>query len=193
MGSDPRGMETLAFLNDHVTGVRLPEAADPSLVRLGAERWEETVAGLDAETAEACREFRDGDPGRRLFAAIFGNSPYLAQCCLTEPCFVAQLLRQGPDATFPELLRPLNDQSGGAATAEDKSALMRRMRVTKRRAALAIAIADITAAWPLERVTGALSDTAEATLGASVRHLLGAAHRAGTLDLPFPDDPERGS
>jgi glutamate-ammonia-ligase adenylyltransferase len=186
-------MKNLTFLNDHIARAQLPEAADPAAVRLGGERWEEALAGLDPETVAVGSEFRDGDPGRRLFAAIFGNSPFLSQCCLSEPGFVVQLLLQGPDATFVELLRPLNDHSGGDSGSPDKAALMRTMRVAKRRAALTIAIADITGAWPLEKVTQALSDTAKAALGASIRHLLGEAHRTGKLVLPDPGDPERGS
>ena len=46
--------------------------------------------------------------------------------------------------------------------------------------------------WPLERVTAALADLAEAALGLAVAHLLRAAHDAGELRLPDPDDPARG-
>jgi glutamate-ammonia-ligase adenylyltransferase len=186
-------MRDLAFLFDHVARARLPEPADSAQVALGAERWDEALAGLDPETAAAGRAFRDSEPGTRLFAAIFGNSPFLAQCCLRDPAFVVQLLRHGPDATFLQLLQPLNDHSGADPGADGEAGLMRRLRVAKRRAALVAAVADITAAWPLERVTQALSETAEAALGAAVRHLLREAHRAGQLDLPVPDDPERGS
>ena len=60
------------------------------------------------------------------------------------------------------------------------------MRRAKRIVALATAIADIGGIWPLERVTAALSDLAEATLSLAMAHLLRAAHDAGELRLPDP-------
>ena len=66
------------------------------------------------------------------------------------------------------------------------------MRRAKRVVALVTAIADIGGIWPLERVTAALSDLAEATLSLAMAHLLRAAHDAGELRLPDPSDPARG-
>ncbi len=66
------------------------------------------------------------------------------------------------------------------------------MRRAKRIVALATGIADIGDIWPLERVTAALSDLAEATLSLAMAHLLRAAHDAGELRLPDPPDPARG-
>ncbi len=66
------------------------------------------------------------------------------------------------------------------------------LRRAKRVVALATAIADIGGIWPLERVTAALSDLAEATLSLAMAHLLRAAHDAGELRLPDPTDPARG-
>ena len=70
---------------------------------------------------------------------------------------------------------------------------MKRLRVAKRRASLAIGMADIAAVWPLERVTGALSDFASATLGAVCAHLLRALHDRRKLALPAPETPQQGS
>jgi glutamate-ammonia-ligase adenylyltransferase len=77
------------------------------------------------------------------------------------------------------------------ATRRDRIAAA--MRRTKRIVALATAIADIGGIWPLERVTAALSDLAEATLSLATAHLLRAAHDAGELRLPDPSDPARSS
>ena len=52
------------------------------------------------------------------------------------------------------------------------------LRRVKRRAALAIGLADIAGAWELGEVTGALSRIAETTLGHAVRHLLSAPQYA---------------
>jgi glutamate-ammonia-ligase adenylyltransferase len=146
----------------------LPPPGDPAQARLGLERWRETSAELAGEEAAGARALTANPAGQHLLETIFGNSPFLARCCLVEPGFLLRLLREGPDATFAEVERGLNSQDG----AESRQELMRRLRVAKRRAALTIALADIAGLWALDRVTGALSRLAEAALGAAVRHLL---------------------
>jgi glutamate-ammonia-ligase adenylyltransferase len=149
-------------------GSTLPPPADPAQARLGLERWREAAAELAAGDRAAARDLAADPAGQRLLETIFGNSPFLARCCLVEPGFLLRLVREGPDATFAEVEKALNSQE----EAEARPALMRRLRVAKRRAALAIALADIGGLWPLERVTGALSRIAEGALEAAVRHLL---------------------
>ena len=78
------------------------------------------------------------------------------------------------------------------APAAGRDRVAAAMRRAKRIVALATAIADIGGIWPLERVTAALSDLAEATLSLAMAHLLRAAHDAGELRLPDPSDPARG-
>ena len=58
--------------------------------------------------------------------------------------------------------------------------------------ALATAVADLGGIWQLEQVTAALSDLAEAALTLAAAHLLRAAHDAGELLLPDPDNPGQG-
>ena len=56
--------------------------------------------------------------------------------------------------------------------------------------ALITAIADIGDIWPLEAVTGALSELAEATLRLAIRHLFLAAHEAGEIRLQDSNRPD---
>jgi glutamate-ammonia-ligase adenylyltransferase len=72
-------------------------------------------------------------------------------------------------------------------------AVMRSLRRARRRMALAVALADIGGAWPLEAVTAALTAFAETAIGAAVAHLLASAASTGEIALPYPDDPARGS
>src|SRR5206468_12901068 len=76
---------------------------------------------------------------------------------------------------------------------EDTSALMRRLRIAKRRMALLAAVAELAGVWTLEQQMEALSRFAEAALGAAVRHLLRQAQSRGIAALVSPDDPERDS
>ena len=70
---------------------------------------------------------------------------------------------------------------------------MRALRRAKAEAALLIALADIGGVWPVERVTRALTDFADAALGAAVRYLLRGAAAQGKLKPVNPANPEQGS
>ncbi|MBV9523685.1 MAG: glutamine-synthetase adenylyltransferase, partial [Alphaproteobacteria bacterium] len=185
--------QSLSSLSDRIPVATLPAPADGAQAQRGIERWLES--DHSPELAEFARKLAGSDAGRRLLEALFGNAPFLTQCCLHEPRFLRQILRHGPDAAFARLIRGLDHRSiaAKAGRAGDRAALMRALRVARRRAALLIAIADITSLWPLERITGALSAFAEAVLGRAVRHLLGAAVTAGEIAPRQGEDATEGS
>ena len=113
---------------------------------------------------------------RAVFAAAFGNSPYLARTAARERDFLQELVSLGPK----KLLARLEAEARAAASAENLAAAMSLLRIAKRRAALAIALADIGGLWPLEKVTRALCDFADAAVSGALRFLLReAAARAG--------------
>ena len=58
---------------------------------------------------------------------------------------------------------------------------MRILRQLKAEAALLVALADIGGAWPVERVTQALTELADTTLGIAIGFLLREAARRGHL------------
>ena len=64
------------------------------------------------------------------------------------------------------------------------------LRQAKRGVALIAAIADVGDLRPLETVTGALSELAEATLRLAIRHLLRAAHDAAKMRLQDTNRPD---
>ncbi len=70
---------------------------------------------------------------------------------------------------------------------------MRALRRGKAEAALLIALADIGGVWPVERVTRALTEFADAALGAAVRYLLRGAAASGKLKPADAAKPEQGS
>jgi [glutamine synthetase] adenylyltransferase / [glutamine synthetase]-adenylyl-L-tyrosine phosphorylase len=172
-----------AVIADSIRAACWPLPAEAERARHGLERWTESAAAASPRLAE------DGD-ARRLLDAVFGNSPFLTQCCLHEPAFLVELLHDGPDAAFDACLAQLDRDCRDLA---DRPSLMRALRQARRRAALAIAIADIGGLWPLERVTQALTGFADATIRLAVRHLLRATAATGAFTLPFPDEPERDS
>jgi glutamate-ammonia-ligase adenylyltransferase len=153
----------------------------------------------DAAAADRLVErFRDLGPAQAgladkphvlsMLRCLGGNSPYLADLAIRESAAVLRLDAQSPDDIAADVLLHLRHIPPGTDRAAVAAALRRAKRVT----ALVTGIADTGGIWPLERVTGALSDLAETALRAAIRHLFRVAHDSGKLRLPDPDDPETG-
>jgi len=169
----------------------LPRPGDPERARLGCERWREQARQCeDPDLAAFALAFADDAAGSALLEAVFGNSPFLGRCLLLDMASIRQFLTHGAEAVFRELV---NDVHLAGTADGDTKRLMQALRVARRRAALAIALADIAGLWPLEQVTGALSAFAEACIGAAVSHLLRRAVEVGDLNLRLPTEPARES
>ncbi len=114
-----------------------------------------------------------------MLRCLGGNSPYLAGLALREPQIIRDWAEHGPRISHIQSLSLL-DHVQPSARRSDVAAALRR---AKRCGALIAAIADVGGIWPLETVTGALSELAEATLRLAVRHLMRSAHDAGEVKL----------
>ncbi len=127
-----------------------------------------------------------------MLRAIGGNSEYLVRTrVLREPETLLACRARRPDAAVDHAFARLGTNVRPAASA---AAIGAAMREAKRQVALAVALGDIGGAWPLSRVTGALSRLAEETLQLGLRHLLLQAHARGSIACPSPDsDPVAGS
>jgi glutamate-ammonia-ligase adenylyltransferase len=167
---------------------RLPGPADPEAAARNRERWLEAAAEWeDAALSRFAAKTAGGAQHRALLDAVFGNSPFLTHCLIFESGTFRDYLAGGPDAAFAELLQELAaDDSAG----DGEAAIMRRLRIGKRRAALLIGLADIAGQWSLEQVTGALSRFAETAASTASAYLLRRAAMDGQLTLPHPEDPE---
>jgi [glutamine synthetase] adenylyltransferase / [glutamine synthetase]-adenylyl-L-tyrosine phosphorylase len=122
-----------------------------------------------------------------MLAAIGGNSPFLSDLAIREAASLRHLVRSGPDAVVARALRSIARCPASAGRARVAATL----RQAKRQVALATALADIGGLWPLQRVTAALSDLAEAALTTATAHLLRAAHAQDALHLAHPREPAR--
>src|SRR4030095_8797509 len=108
-------------------------------------------------------------PARRtLIRSVVGNSPYLARSMLKESAFLHELFELRPD----DVLEGLEASALAVAQESDVAPAMQRLRIAKRQAALAIAIADIAGVYPLERVTERLARFADACVKGALRFLL---------------------
>ncbi len=148
-----------------------------------AERVLERIAETNAAP------LADLQPAAAMLRALGGNSVYLGDLAVREADALVALAAEGPDAVLAVALGALRATPFHASRLVVSAAMRRAKRVI----ALLAAIADIGGIWNLERVTGALSDLAEATLGLAVDHLLRAAHDQGDLVLPDPHHPHQGS
>jgi glutamate-ammonia-ligase adenylyltransferase len=93
-----------------------------------------------------------------LLTGAAGSSPYLAHLIERHAEWLAEALDAPPEASFAAILDAADP---GSALRETASTL----RHAKARAALLVALADLGGVWPLDTVTGALSDLADRCLG----------------------------
>lgn len=158
-----------------------PAVTDAEAARIGLERWLEQP-DLTEDTALAARVKRIAghQQGKHLLTGLFANSPYLTRLLIRDQSFAADLLEAGPDDAVATLdarvaaLDPLTLET---------PALMAELRKLKRHFSLAIAIADVTRTWPLEKITETLSNVADISIAAAWRHALAIEARAGHLPL----------
>ena len=175
------------------TGFDRPEAwpttGDPGRVEAALRRWEGAAARLEAGEDRAFAEaFPDTPAGKAMLECVFGASPFLTTCLLAEPGYVRRLWTEGPDHCVSELLAGLRALPSGTG----EEAAGRALRIARRRAALAIALADISGTWAVEAVTEALSRLAEAACSTALRVLLTRLAARGVLAPADPEDPEAG-
>jgi len=160
----------------------LPEAEDKARAEIGLDRWR--TAAREAGLAAFAEAFAANPKGAALLAAVFGNSPFLGHCILTDIDFFRRLAEEGLDAARAAALAGFR-----CAPDDDQTTVMRRLRRARRRVALVTAVADIAGLWPLETVTGTLTRAAEAALDSALAQLLRAAAQAGRLAGVDPADP----
>ena len=125
-----------------------------------------------------------------LLAGAAGSSPYLARLMLRHSDWLAQTIDVAPEASLQTLL---NDLSAEAAECAAQSRLASALRLTKSRAALLIALADLGGAWDLSAVTSALTKLAETACSEAARWLLRQEIKAGKLPGLEMDALDRGA
>jgi len=175
-------------LDRHDPATALPQPADIERSRTGVERWLEAAERVGPDTVEAVKARLSGEREHALALAIFGNSPFLTRVVEAEPSYACDAFVQQPEALLSAIAETL---SGLDAQTTDE--VKRGLRHAKRRAALVVAIAEITGSRETSVLARALSDFADATIAVAARHLLRRMATAGIIRLPFPQEPERSS
>jgi glutamate-ammonia-ligase adenylyltransferase len=165
--------------------VLLPKPYSVNDVQRCAQQWNDAANRQpDGELARwMLAALEPGNTAKPLLEGIFGNSPYLSRLLLLHPDIAHDMAALGADAVYATFTATLND----APPPE----LMQQLRIAKGRLALLTALADISGAWPLERVTSALSEFACHSLTLAIDSLLRAAHKRHEIELPNPDSPSQ--
>ena len=164
----------------------LPQPADIERSRTGVARWLEAAEQDGPHTVAAVQARLSSD--RDLALAIFGNSPFLTRVIEADPAYACDAFVGEPETLLAAIAESL---SGLDAQPTDE--VKHGLRAAKRRAALVIAIAEITGSRETAILARALSDFADLTIAVAARHLLRRMAKAGAITLPNADEPERGS
>ena len=143
---------------------RLPQAFDPAI---GAETAA-LVPGASGQVAD-------------LLAGVGGSSPYLRGMIVREADWLGEAFDDPEAATAAEL-------SNLPDSADD--ALLPRLRQAKRRIALIAGLADLGGVWPLEQVTGVLTDLAARACDLVAKREIGRLIRRDKLPGQTEDDLE---
>src|SRR3984957_17235480 len=145
-----------------------PKAFDP-----------ERVARVKAGLAE--QGFASEEP---LLDAVFGNSPFLGRLAQREAGALGEYFAVEPQTVVNAAVLLAHS----VARAENETQAMKELRTAKRRAALAIAMADIAGLWEVEKVTAELTRFADACVQGALRFLLAAeAQRGGQAQVAEKD------
>jgi len=140
------------------------------------------IAHDPAAAADVAQAFADLPQVVGLLAAVAGCSPYLKGLMEREGDWLRSALAGVPEAAVEMVLQEVS-----AAPLEGLGACLRR---AKRRVALWAGLCDLGGVWPLEAVTGALTDLADAAVDVCLRRLVAEEIRRGKLLGAVPEDAE---
>ena len=180
-------MASLSFLTDNGPA---PKPAEPERARRELDMWRQNAAARgtsEPDLAEFMSEIAARDEGRKFLQAVFGNSPFLSQALHHDPAILQKAVNQGFEQAFEELLETLVTEK---LWRRGRAEVMSGLRHAKRSAALAIALADISGAWPLEKVCRSLSRFAEISISIALNFLLCQAAKNEQIRLSNPEDPQ---
>ncbi|MCR9255432.1 MAG: bifunctional [glutamine synthetase] adenylyltransferase/[glutamine synthetase]-adenylyl-L-tyrosine phosphorylase [Alphaproteobacteria bacterium] len=160
------------------------------------DRWEAAVADRqDPGLADFAGALKESAEGYALLAGVFHHSPHLSDLMVKEPETVRIVVEQGWAEAVQhafsefEVAAPTGE---AARTDEDLAKTMTRIRVLKRRVALALGLGDILGTAPLLAITAALSRVAEESIDAALAPILRNLIRRKKLPERDPENPVEG-
>jgi [glutamine synthetase] adenylyltransferase / [glutamine synthetase]-adenylyl-L-tyrosine phosphorylase len=114
-----------------------------------------------------------GSPFEQAAASAIEHAPYLKRLIDRRPDLLADVNARWPERMLDEAIAMAMNIAAAPPSMDEGMRLLRR---AKDAVHLAAALADLSRTWPLDRVTGALTDFADASLRAAVA--MGARQRS---------------
>ncbi len=140
------------------------------------------------EAGELRELARSHEPVRGLLLLLAASSPYLFSLISRNIEFFHRCLTQNPET----LMREIMQQAGSELQdLDDESAVQSVLRRAKGKAALVVALGDISGYWTVLEAARQLSDLADALVQAAVRWLLRQEAAKGNLKIGAQDDPAK--
>ncbi|MBR7159047.1 MAG: bifunctional [Alphaproteobacteria bacterium] len=133
----------------------------------------------------AAKDYPKEEEMAKILNLLADSFPYLKRIMLSEETFLADIKAQGFSISYQSILAEVKASSAQNDTAKVKKSL----RIAKKKAALLIALADLSGIWELTKVTKALSDFASACLDGALSHLLQKYAQEGKLSLKNQASP----
>ncbi len=164
----------------------LPPPGDNERISVGRQHLEERLRNLDDEQQDKLTEILEHAQVSQLLDVIFGYSPYLTQCLLSDLPWTGRTLEQSPETAFQGILTECENK---VPACEDTAQAMRILRQSRRRTSLLLGLCDIAGLLDVMAVTEQLSAFADTAINAAVAHLLLQADRRGEIALKNQDYP----
>jgi glutamate-ammonia-ligase adenylyltransferase len=149
--------------------------------------WLSDIAPGQAAEFEAL--FAHFPRARQILTSLAEASPYLFELIRSDGGRALRILQDEPDRHLHQLIERTRQRVWAASS---EAEVMQMLRGTKAEAALLIALCDIGGAWPVMRVTQALTDLAVACVQAALHFLLRQETARGRMHPSNPDQPEEG-
>ncbi len=125
---------------------------------------------------------------KSLIETISAGSPYLRTLILQNASFASSVLNHSPR----QILQDLCNDCSELSRSENYETIEQGLRHSKSKAALLIAMADISGVWDVLQVMAGLTQFADACLNATINFLLRQAARNNKLLLKDPTNPSQG-
>lgn len=162
------------------------DVVDPTRAAAGVARWRRSLA-----------EALGSDPGARLdrpdrrltMLRIFGSTRRLAELCLKHPTTAADAMTEGASAVLAGTARDMAALAGGVGGADAAYAALAPL---KRRADIAIAVAELSGEWTTAEAAAARVDFAERVVETALAWLIRGAVNRGELALSLEEGPAGG-
>ena len=134
-------------------------------------------------------------PLRDFIANAFTLSPYLRDAASADEGLLTLAILQPVEMTLASLVEEARTcwRIGEEGATPSEGEVMTRLRIAKRRLSFIAAMADLARIFTARDTTRWLSDMADASLAATIDHLLLSAHLSGKVTLRHADSPSEGS